>query len=183
MPGKKVTANLKTLDLGVSQASPKIGNFDGDSSNKVANSAGKQWNDIELKQLMIDLLLKKTTFRLYFKDSTVNILKCYDILRSDKDFARLYSDTLYQSINDIEEDLLLGVDLDNIPLKYDKMGNADLALGYLKKAELKIKNAQWVLERRNKLYQAKSQQDITTDGQALNAVILPSKMDKQTDEE
>jgi hypothetical protein len=141
--------------------------------------------DEQLSVWMLQCLINRTTFRKELSDNIQAIIRCYKILTSNLEFSKQYKDLMYYRIDEIEEDVLTGddLDLDMIPKKYDKYGNADLAPGYLRRAELAMKNKQWILERRNKLYQAKSQQDITTDGQALNAVILPGKAPKQESEE
>lgn len=138
--------------------------------------------DDELKAYMITLLVNGTNFRADLKKDNKAIIRCYQLLAKDANFAKEYRGIMYYKIDEIEEDVLNGIELDNIPTKFDRYGNEDLSSGYLKRAELALKNKQWILERRHALYKAKSQQDITSDGQQLNALILPSKIKKDENE-
>jgi hypothetical protein len=139
------------------------------------HGSGKRYSKEELKDLILSLPLERKTFRQFFKDDIQNIMACYAILEEDPIFYALYKSMFRRRLAEIEEDILLNADAESVPTMVDRNGNEDLAPGHLRKAEMLTKTKMWVLERRNKDYQSKSQQDITTDGKQLGCVIIPSK--------
>lgn len=138
-------------------------------------SNNKYYTDLELRGLMFSLVPENKTFRQFFKHDIPNLVRCYAILEADPILYAAYKSMFKRRVAEIEEDVLLNVDAENVPSIVDRNGNEDLAPGHLRKAEMLTKTKMWVLERRNKEYQAKSQQDITTDGKQLGCVIIPSK--------
>jgi len=139
----------------------------------------RDYTDAELKQYILDSVAFGANYRQQLCNEYPTLLRVINLFSSDEDFVRSYEKILAGRITEIEENLLTGAYFEDIPVKVDKLGNVDLSAGYLRKAELKAKTAQWILERRNRQYQAKMQQDITSDGQCLNAIILPSKIAKE----
>lgn len=133
------------------------------------------YTDAELMQHILDSVAIGHNYRKQLRNEYPTLLRVINLFSSDKDFLERYEKILATRISEMEENLLTGSFFDNIPQKVDKLGNVDLSAGYLRQAELKAKTAQWILERRNKAYQAKSQQDITSNGQALGCVVIPAK--------
>lgn len=135
-------------------------------------------DDDALKEWMMSCLINNTTFRKMLRDDPAGLLRCYKLITSDKNYSKEYNELMYyKMLVEHEEDVIMGTDLDIIPLKVDKYGNADIATGHLRLAELRLRNKQWILERRHELWKAKSQQDITSDGKQLGCVIIPKKED------
>lgn len=144
----------------------------------IAQKAYSEYSDDELKNFVINCMMTGSNYRKAFKSDYLTLLRVVNLLSTDPVFAKAYRDLLEHRLQHMEEDLLNGTYLEDIPRKFDKLGNEDLAPGYLKLAEMQIRNAQWMLERRNKKYQARMQQDITSNGEALNAIVLPAKQPK-----
>lgn len=135
----------------------------------------RDYTDAELKQYILDSVSFGQNYRHQLGKDYPTLLRVINLFSSDEDFVRSYEKILAGRITEIEENLLTGQYFEDIPVKVDKLGNVDLSTGYLRKAELKAKTAQWILERRNRQYQAKMQQDITSNGQSLGCVVIPAK--------
>lgn len=142
-------------------------------------SDAKAMTDDELKDLMLQCLVMGTTYSIKFRDAPSMKVRCWFLLASEPEFKKKYEEMLMMHISVAEERLLTGEFLENLPQTVDKLGNVDIARGALRKAELDMKRMQWVLERRDKKYQSKIQQDITSNGEALNAIVLPAKLPKE----
>ena len=137
----------------------------------------RDYTDEELKKYIIDSVAEGHNYRMQLRRDYATLLRVINLFASDEEFLRLYEKVLASRIAEMEESLLNGTYFDDVPQKVDKLGNVDLAAGYLRQAELKAKTAQWILERRNKAYRAKSQQDITSNGKSLGCVVIPAKED------
>jgi hypothetical protein len=145
---------------------------------KPSNKQIESYSDEELKQYILDSVTLGSNYRKQFRSNYTLLLRVMGLFSADGDFTRAYEKILATRIEDMEEALLNGTYFEDIPQRVDKLGNVDLAPGYLKMAELKAKAAQWALERRNKKYRTQVQQDITSNGEALNAIVLPAKQPK-----
>lgn len=136
----------------------------------------KTYSDEELKQKMLEDIFRGTSFRDTFKDDFETCMRCWDFLRKDKDFKRRYNEILEMRLSGMEEDIISGKILENIPRKVDRQGNVDLAPGYLRQAEAQIERYKWLLFKRNAKYQKQEQ---TLDAEKLNVIVLPSKEKKE----
>lgn len=136
----------------------------------------KTYSDEELKQKMLEDIFRGTSFRDTFKDDFETCMRCWDFLRKDKDFKRRYNEILEMRLSGMEEDIISGKILENIPRKVDRQGNIDLAPGYLRQAEAQIERYKWLLFKRNAKYQKQEQ---TLDAEKLNVIVLPSKEKKE----
>lgn len=136
----------------------------------------KTYSDEELKQKMLEDIFRGTSFRDTFKDDFETCMRCWDFLRKDKEFKRRYNEILEMRLSGMEEDIISGKILENIPRKVDRQGNVDLAPGYLRQAEAQIERYKWLLFKRNAKYQKQEQ---TLDAEKLNVIVLPSKEKKE----
>lgn len=136
----------------------------------------KTYSDEELKQKMLEDIFRGTSFRDTFKDDFETCMRCWDFLRKDKEFKKRYNEILEMRLSGMEEDIISGKILENIPRKVDKQGNVDLAPGYLRQAEAQIERYKWLLFKRNAKYQKQEQ---TLDAEKLNVIVLPSKEKKE----
>ena len=136
----------------------------------------KTYSDEELKQKMLEDIFRGTSFRDTFKDDFETCMRCWDFLRKDKEFKKRYNEILEMRLSGMEEDIISGKILENIPRKVDKQGNVDLAPGYLRQAEAQIERYKWLLFKRNAKYQKHEQ---TLDAEKLNVIVLPSKEKKE----
>lgn len=133
----------------------------------------RRLSDKALKKEMLDLLFQNKSFRIVYKDDRDTCMRCWNLLQSDKDFRNEYNDILKMRIYAREEEVITGSLFSGLPLKVDNLGNADIAPGYLRQAEILTKQAQWLLERRVAAYSPKL--DVTQEGNPLGVVILPHK--------
>lgn len=136
----------------------------------------KTYSDEELKQKMLEDIFRGTSFRDTFKDDFETCMRCWDFLRKDKEFKKRYNEILEMRLSGMEEDIISGKILENIPRKVDRQGNVDLAPGYLRQAEAQIERYKWLLFKRNAKYQKQEQ---TLDAEKLNVIVLPSKEKKE----
>ena len=136
----------------------------------------KTYSDDELKQKMLEDIFRGTSFRDTFKDDFETCMRCWDFLRKDKEFKKRYNEILEMRLSGMEEDIISGKILENIPRKVDRQGNVDLAPGYLRQAEAQIERYKWLLFKRNSKYQKQEQ---TLDAEKLNVIVLPEKKKKE----
>ena len=136
----------------------------------------KTYSDEELKQKMLEDIFRGTSFRDTFKDDFETCMRCWDFLRKDKEFKKRYNEILEMRLSGMEEDIISGKILENIPRKVDRHGNVDLAPGYLRQAEAQIERYKWLLFKRNAKYQKQEQ---TLEAEKLNVIVLPSKEKKE----
>lgn len=136
----------------------------------------KTYSDDELKQKMLEDIFRGTSFRDTFKDDFETCMRCWDFLRKDKEFKKRYNEILEMRLSGMEEDIISGKILENIPRKVDRQGNVDLAPGYLRQAEAQIERYKWLLFKRNSKYQKQEQ---TLDADKLKVIVLPEKKKKE----
>lgn len=136
----------------------------------------KTYSDEELKQKMLEDIFRGTSFRDTFKDDFETCMRCWDFLRKDKEFKKRYNEILEMRLSGMEEDIISGKILENIPRKVDRQGNVDLAPGYLRQAEAQIERYKWLLFKRNAKYQKQEQ---TLDADKLKVIVLPEKNKKE----
>ena len=136
----------------------------------------KTYSDDELKQKMLEDIFRGTSFRDTFKDDFETCMRCWDFLRKDKEFKKRYNEILEMRLSGMEEDIISGKILENIPRKVDRQGNVDLAPGYLRQAEAQIERYKWLLFKRNSKYQKQEQ---TLDADKLKVIVLPEKNKKE----
>ena len=136
----------------------------------------KTYSDEELKQKMLEDIFHGTSFRDTFKDDLDSCMRCWDFLRKDKEFKKRYNEILEMRLSGMEEDIISGKILENIPRKVDRQGNVDLAPGYLRQAEAQIERYKWLLFKRNAKYQKQEQ---TLDADKLKVIVLPEKNKKE----
>lgn len=134
------------------------------------------YTDDDLKQAMLNDLFINSNFRARFKDDLVTCMRCWEILRTDKDFYHLYSDVIQMKLTGMEEELIVGKDLENLHLKVDALGNQDVAPGYLRLAEIRTNRLKWILEKRNEKYSSKITEGSAVDG-AKVVVVIPKRED------
>lgn len=146
-----------------------------------AQKAYADYTDEELKNFVINCMMTGSNYRKAFKSDYLTLLRVVNLLSTDPVFAKAYRDLLEHRLQHMEEDLLNGTYLEDIPQKFDKLGNADLSPGYLKLAEMQIKTAQWMLERRNKKYQPKGNLADAVEAGAKIIIEMPSKDNDETD--
>ncbi len=152
------------------------------ASTTVTTPTEKKYSDYtddELKNFVINCMMTGSNYRKAFKSDYLTLLRVVNLLSTDPVFAKAYRDLLEHRLQHMEEDLLNGTYLEDIPQKFDKLGNADLAPGYLKLAEMQIKNAQWMLERRNKKYQPKANLADALEAGAKIIIEMPPMEDTQ----
>ena len=140
------------------------------------DSAEVQYTDEQLKAKMLEDVFHGTSFRETFKNDYTNCMRCWGFLRTDKAFKKEYAEILEMRLSGVEEDIITGRILDNLPTKVDRDGNEDLAPGYLKRAEAQIERYKWLLFKRNSKYQ---KQESTGDGEKLKVLVLPEKVKKE----
>ena len=136
----------------------------------------KTYSDEELKQKMLEDIFRGTSFRDTFKDDFETCMRCWDFLRKDKEFKKRYNEILEMRLSGMEEDIISGKILENIPRKVDRQGNVDLAPGYLRQAEAQIERYKWLLFKRNSKYQKQEQ---TLEADKLKVIVLPEKNKKE----
>ena len=136
----------------------------------------KTYSDEELKQKMLEDIFRGTSFRDTFKDDFETCMRCWDFLRKDKEFKKRYNEILEMRLSGMEEDIISGKILENIPRKVDRQGNVDLAPGYLRQAEAQIERYKWLLFKRNAKYQKPDQ---VLDAEKLKVIVLPEKNKKE----
>ena len=136
----------------------------------------QQYTDDELKDKMLQDIFRGTSFRDTFKDDFETCMRCWDFLRKDKEFKKRYNEILEMRLSGMEEDIISGKILENIPRKVDRQGNVDLAPGYLRQAEAQIERYKWLLFKRNAKYQKQEQ---TLDADKLKVIVLPEKNKKE----
>ena len=136
----------------------------------------KTYSDEELKQKMLEDIFRGTSFRDTFKDDFETCMRCWDFLRKDKEFKKRYNEILEMRLSGMEEDIISGKILENIPRKVDRQGNVDLAPGYLRQAEAQIERYKWLLFKRNAKYQKQEQ---TLEADKLKVIVLPEKNKKE----
>ena len=141
----------------------------------------KVYTDDELKGIMLKDLFSNSSFRVTFKDDMGTCMRCWDIVRSDKEFYKEYTEILNMKLTGMEEDLLTGKVFEKIPTKVDQLGNEDLAPGYLKLAEIQSKRLQWIMEKRNEKYTGKELNSIVGDGAKI-LVMIPKREDDSSEE-
>lgn len=134
------------------------------------------YSDDDLKEAMLYDLFTNSNFRVRFKNDLHTCMRCWEILRTDKEFYKQYCDVISMKLNGMEEDLITGKDLEHIPLKVDALGNQDIASGYLKLAEIKTNRLKWILEKRNEKYSAKHNDTAVVEG-AKVLVMIPKRED------
>lgn len=139
-------------------------------------SAPVVYDDNELKAIMLNDLFLDSNFRDTFRHDLTTCMRCWEILRTDKDFYHDYSRVIEMKLSGIEEDLLTGKYFNKIPTKVDQLGNEDIAPGYLKLAEIKSNRLKWILEKRNDKYNNKELNGTVSDG-AKVVVIIPKRED------
>jgi hypothetical protein len=137
--------------------------------------------DDELKVQMLNWLVDGQSFQHRFKKDYRVPLRCWRLLANDKEFAVDYNDLLMSHVQMAEVQLLTGDFLNDLPSTIDRDGNVDIARGHLRRAEITMKRLQWILEKRNKNYQSKSNLSDVLDADGMvNAIILPMKKDKES---
>jgi hypothetical protein len=132
-------------------------------------------SDEDLKAYILESVCEGKTYRKQFRKDYKTLIRIIDLFNKDIEFNKTYKSLLDMRISEVEECVLNGTFLEDIPTVVDKLGNIDLAPGYLRLAEMQHKRAHWILERRNAAYMNKTQQDITSEGKQLGCVIIPSK--------
>ena len=80
----------------------------------------KTYSDEELKQKMLEDIFRGTSFRDTFKDDFETCMRCWDFLRKDKEFKKRYNEILEMRLSGMEEDIISGKILENIPRKVDR---------------------------------------------------------------
>jgi hypothetical protein len=143
--------------------------------NKVQFAKVRKMSDDELKALMIQTVYDGTTIKRRFDRAPDILSRCWQLLCDDVDFSKKYENALLMYVKIAEEELLTGAFLENIPEKVDKLGNADLAAGHLRRAELHMKRMQWILERRMKQYQPKGNLAEAVEAGAKIIIEMPEK--------
>lgn len=134
------------------------------------------YSDDDLKEAMLYDLFTNSNFRVRFKNDLRTCMRCWDILRLDKEFYKQYCEVITMKLSGMEEDLITGKDLEQIPIKVDALGNQDIASGYLKLAEIKTNRLKWILEKRNEKYSAKHADTSVVEG-AKVLVMIPKRED------
>ena len=147
--------------------------------NRVQFAKVRKMSDDELKALMIQTVLDGTTLKRRFDRAPDLLARCWKLLCEDLDFSKRYENALLMYVKLAEEELLTGAFLENIPEKVDKYGNADLAGGHLKRAELHMKRMQWILERRMKQYQPKGNLSDAVEAGAKIIIEMPPMEDSK----
>lgn len=134
-------------------------------------------SDKVFKEVMLNALFNGSSFREVYKDDRTSCIRCWDILQNDEKFRKEYNKVLDMQIAGKEEELASGALFKDLPTCVDKLGNIDLAPNYVRVAELKAKQAYWLLEKRVSEYSKKI--DVNASGSPLGVMILPNKLPKE----
>jgi hypothetical protein len=142
----------------------------------------KTYTDDELKEIMLNSLFSGSNFRKVFGTDLENCMRCWELLRTDKKFYKQYGEVINMKLSGMEEEVITGSVFDNLPTKVDKLGNLDLAPGFLKQAEIQLNRAKWLLEKRNENYSSKDIASAMAEG-AQVLVMIPKREDDTSEGE
>lgn len=141
-------------------------------------SKPKKYKDKDLREIILLAVYEGTTFHKKHSGDFNLINQCYQFLARDANMRKEYDAALEMYDRFAEDSVLTGSILDDIPTRVDKLGNVDLAPGYLKRAELNLNRLRWILEKRNKKYKSNIVEDMGNGPGSLCAIILPPKNEK-----